>query len=86
MSFELIQSIVEEINFQKEMANDLEMEVLNELHNHLNVAMNAKWSRDDLSKKIENESEALLDIEEGSGFYKTVKSIQHKIIDALGEQ
>lgn len=82
------ESLQNEINNLKiDASNDL-MEVLNKLHDQFNRASNAKWSREELSEIIKSEDDVLDTglIEEDTGLWEEIRSIQDGIINFFGEE
>jgi len=77
-----------EINELKIGADDDLMDVANKLHDQLHCASNSSSSREDLSEFLKSDNDVLDSgaIDEDTGLWETVRSIQDGIINEFGEE
>lgn len=82
------QDIKKSINDLKIDADVELMDLLNELHNQLEVAGNAEWDRDELSDFIKSDNDVLDSgvISEDSALWEEIRNIQDSIIAFFGEE
>ncbi len=81
----MLNKIQDQINLQKEIASEVEMEALIALHDQLGRASSAEWSKEELSELLKSENDILDGFEQDTGFYEEVRNIQDQIITSFGE-